>query len=89
MWRREAQEPGLIPCVPRYHFNVRDGRDAPDGEGIELPDESAARVQAIQAAGEMIRDWRYLRFEDYCEMDVTDDAGRTVLTLRFKVEQRA
>jgi hypothetical protein len=71
----------------RYFFNVHDGKDITDDEGIELPDLDAARTEAIRTSGEMIRevgpdvwcgqDWR---------MTVTDDAGREVLVLSFSAQ---
>ena len=36
--------------MPRYVFHVFDGKDLPDGEGVELPDDFAARTEAIRAA---------------------------------------
>jgi hypothetical protein len=70
--------------VPRYFFDVKDGKDIPDTQGIELAGVAEARNQAIASAGEMIRsdgntvwngsDWR---------MDVTDEAGDRLFTLRF------
>src|SRR5262249_23135707 len=35
-------------CMPRYFFHLAFGsREVPDEEGIELPDRSAARAEAI------------------------------------------
>jgi hypothetical protein len=76
--------------VPRYFFNVKDGKDIIDTEGTELAGVAAARDQAIASAGEMIRsdgdtvwngsDWR---------MDVTDEAGDRLFTLRFSADDYA
>jgi hypothetical protein len=51
--------------MPRYFFNVYDGKDLPDSEGIELAGRNEAHRQAIITAGEMLResdralsDWR-------------------------------
>ena len=41
--------------VPRYFFNVRDRKDIPDHEGVELAGVPQARDQAISTAGEMIK----------------------------------
>jgi hypothetical protein len=71
--------------MPRYHFHVQDGRDHPDTDGMELPDIIAARGEAI--AGEMLRDLNgRLPVGSPWRMDVTDDAGRSVLILRFTAE---
>lgn len=74
--------------MPRYHFNVHDGRRIVDREGTELPDADAARSEALQASGEMLKnfaresvwtgqDWR---------MDVTDQDGNAVGTIRLSAE---
>lgn len=71
--------------MPRYHFNVEDGRSTPDPEGTELPDLESARREAVRLAGRLLDDdpaqfwshglWRVV---------VTDDAGRTLFTLDFR-----
>lgn len=42
--------------MPRYFFNVHDGRSAPDREGTELPDTEIARAQAVRLSGEILPD---------------------------------
>ena len=42
------------PPLPRYFFNMSDGADLPDDEGIVLPDLTTARTQAIKTAGELL-----------------------------------
>ena len=76
--------------MPRYFFNIQDGKDILDTEGTELAGVAEARDQAIAAAGEMIRsnghtvwngsEWR---------MDVTDETGNSVFTLRFSADDHA
>jgi hypothetical protein len=76
--------------VPRYFFHVKDGKDIRDHEGTELAGVAEARDQAIKAAGEMIKhhgdtvwngsEWR---------MNVTDEAGSPVFTLRFAADDFA
>ena len=72
--------------MPRYFFHVRDGRDYPDDEGTELPDLAAVRTEALKASGEMLRDSKgraeFWSGDDWT-MNVTDEAGQPVLTLRF------
>jgi hypothetical protein len=41
--------------MPRYFFNIKDGKDMPDHEGVELAGVAQARDQAIATAGEMIK----------------------------------
>jgi hypothetical protein len=73
--------------MPRFYFHVDDGHLIPDRDGFVLPDLQAARAEAIAAAGEMIRDLRGKLSAPGWRMDVTDDAGRPVLTLRFSAEE--
>jgi hypothetical protein len=71
--------------MPRYYFPVRvDGLFESDPEGTEFPDVAAARSDAISACGEMLRDLngRFAAGSQW-EMDVTDEAGRALLTFRF------
>jgi hypothetical protein len=41
--------------MPRYFFNVHDGKDIEDTEGTVLLSEAHAREQAIITAAEMLR----------------------------------
>ena len=41
--------------MPRYFFNITDGRDIDDREGVELAGVGEARDQAIKTAGKMIK----------------------------------
>jgi hypothetical protein len=71
--------------MPRYHFNVTvNGR--PDGASaaVEFRDLKAARIDAIGACGEMIRDIDGdLPVNSEWRMDVTDADGLVLFTLRF------
>lgn len=71
--------------MPRYYFNVHDGRDIVDDVGTELDSDDSARIEAIRTSGEMLRDHNMSGFwtgEEWA-MDVVDQAGRRVATLRF------
>jgi hypothetical protein len=73
--------------MPRYFFNVHDGKDLPDDSGTELADRKEAHRQAITTAGEMLREIeREFLAGDVWEMHVTDEAGKTVCRLRFSAE---
>jgi hypothetical protein len=73
--------------MPRYFFNVHDGKDLPDDRGVELADRDEAHRQAIVTAGEMLRETdRKFLAGDVWEMHVTDEAGATVCRLRFSAE---
>ncbi len=70
--------------MPRYFFNVHDGMDVEDEEGMELPDFRAARVEAVRLAGRIIdheadhvasvEDWR---------LEVTDQSGLILFQILF------
>jgi hypothetical protein len=70
--------------MPRYFFHVSDGKDLPDLEGTELPDEDAARSEALVTAGSMLRegDSHFWDGEEWI-MRVENDVGRPVCELRF------
>ena len=73
--------------MPRYFFNVKDGKDIPDDEGTELAGVVQARTQAILTAGEMIRsDGATVRNGSDWRMNVTDEAGDRLFTLRFSAD---
>jgi hypothetical protein len=68
--------------MPRFYFNVRDGRDLDeDEEGVELPDVEAARAEALATVEEL----RHELGQDAAriELEVTDAAGRRLLTIPF------
>jgi hypothetical protein len=70
--------------MPRYFFHVHDGADQPDPTGTEFADFKAARGEAVRACGEMLRDIDGdLPIGSEWRMDVADETGRTILTLRF------
>ena len=73
--------------MPRYFFNVHDGKDIEDTEGTVLSDEGDARKQAIVTAAEILRsEATSLWPNEVWEMKVTDATGRCFLTLRFSAE---
>ena len=70
--------------MPRYFFNVKDGQDLPDYEGMILADATAARVMAVFTSGEMIRAHTSQFWKDAdWQMHVTDEQGAAVCDLRF------
>lgn len=70
--------------MPRYYFHIKDGEDIPDTEGTELPNDEAARTEAVAASAEAIaglgeRFWNGSEWQ----MNVVDEGGREVVTLAF------
>jgi hypothetical protein len=73
--------------VPRFYFNIEDGKKIEDHEGTELPDVAAARTESIALAGALLKDAaRYWDGTDW-RMTVTDDTGVVVFMLRFSAEE--
>ncbi len=74
--------------MPRYFFNVIDGKFLVDEEGTECSGMIEVRQQAIAFAGSMLRD-EAGKFPSGLEwqMHVTDEAKQTVLKLTFSVEE--
>jgi hypothetical protein len=72
--------------MPRYFFNVVDGRAYADSEGMELLNIKAAEREAIRTAGEIIRD-DHFRGENWA-LEVLDEYRNVVLTLRFDAAGR-
>ena len=73
--------------VPRYFFQIHDSQTIPDPEGVELPDMAAVRSEAIITAGEMLRDLDGALSGEEWRMEVTDEGGQPVLTLRFSATE--
>jgi hypothetical protein len=70
--------------VPRYFFNVYDDEIASDEEGMELPNEQAARLHALHGARGIIAEQvtrGYLVRSHW--IDVLDERGELVLKLTF------
>ena len=71
--------------MPRFYFNLRDDLSADDPEGLELPGLDAARAHAEtfarDLAAEGIRRDGKLTLDH--RIEVTDETGQDVLTVRF------
>jgi hypothetical protein len=76
--------------MPRYFFNVIDGHFLVDEEGTDCVNMRNVRDQAITTAGAILRD-SGAGFPKGLEwqMHVTDERKKTVLRLRFSVEEPA
>lgn len=68
--------------MPRYFFHVKDGANLSDLEGTVLPDNDAAKLEAVTSAGGMIADFgaKFWSSGDW-NMTVVDEVGRTVCVL--------
>ena len=74
--------------MPRYFFHVHDGTSIRDAIGTVLPDVYAAQEEAISTSGELLREIGG-KFWDGAEwsLEVTDEAGRVLFTLRFSAQE--
>jgi hypothetical protein len=76
--------PGSAGAMPRYFFDIDDGRTlTPDETGLELDDVEAVRREAIKALPEIAQE--VLPEDERRQVVVTarDSAGRRILTARL------
>ena len=68
-----------------YHFHCVDGARIPDEEGISLPNDQAAQLEAVRFSGEVLQSEPALIWEKgQWRVEVTDEDGMllwTVITL--------
>ncbi|KAB1069872.1 DUF6894 family protein [Methylobacterium planeticum] len=74
--------------MPRYHFNVHDGRSLLDDDGTELPNTTFARREAIRYAGALLEDEATrLAVGEEWRLEVTDSVGLILFCLNFIVTE--
>lgn len=67
--------------MPRYFFDIEDGRDVLDDEGDDLPDDRAARIAGLETLSEVLAS-RVERFWDEERLTLTvRDADRAPLVV--------
>lgn len=72
--------------MPRFHFSVYDGASSLDPEGMRLPDQAAARLEAVRRAGRILKaDAQRVLSGDEWRMEVSDDSGVILFRLDFFV----
>ncbi len=60
--------------MPRFYFHIHDGEFIPDEDGTELPDVSAARIEAARYAGQLLANKPEQAWEtEGWSVEVTDD----------------
>ena len=71
--------------MPLYFFHIRDAEGViPDEEGSDLPDEKAARAEALSSIRDLMADAvkrGHLNFDR--QLDVTDDKGTLLFVVPF------
>lgn len=72
----------------RYFFDIVDGTSIPDDVGTECSGMDEVRYQAIATAGGILRDLaaKFPRGIEW-QLVVRDESRRTVLRLRFSIEE--
>lgn len=74
--------------MPHYYFNIEDHGSYRDDSGTELADNHAARIQAVQFAGEYLRDNPdLLQDARRFVVEVSDDAGTALLRVSIVAEE--
>ena len=71
--------------MPRYYFHLHEYEAVLDGEGVEFPNEEAAREYALDSARDvacgLVRQG-HINLDHYVE--VTDETGRPVYRVTFR-----
>jgi hypothetical protein len=68
--------------MPRYFFHTEDGDSYRDDDGLELPDITAAKIEAVRHMGELLRDRAVGFWDDHAlKLVVTDQAGQVLFSL--------
>jgi hypothetical protein len=70
--------------MPLYHFHVRNSRVSDDS--FDLPDDAAARTQAVTTAGQLLQDEPEALKPGAEWVIQVDDGERPVFTLRIGAE---
>ena len=71
----------------RYFFQIRDGSNLPDHEGIELPHQSAVRAEAIRLAGGTFADHARDTWDGTeWRLRVVDESGTVVFLARYSAD---
>jgi len=76
-----------FPVVAQYYFHINGEPDF-DEAGQEFSDDEAARLTALRAFGEILRDERVLLGSGSFSLSVTDAEGRSVVALAARDETR-
>jgi len=72
--------------MPRYFFNVTDGKSYPDTEGTELTDLDAARGEAFRTLGDIIKHKDSWQSGEW-QIDIADAAGQSLLKLMLSLRE--
>lgn len=72
--------------MPRYFFNLHDGLDLTDDDGVELADLAAALSMAIHYAGSVLKEaGNRLSFGDTWSLEVSDAGERPLFHIDLQI----
>ena len=72
--------------MPLFHFSVQDGRNDTPRSVLQLPDVFAAKAEALQLAGQMLRDNdRKASFDEDWRIEVTDAVGMVLFRMHISL----
>jgi len=76
--------------MSRYFFHIQGSRDYVDTDGVDLTDLEAARMEALRIIRELMIDNTMddLWSGGECVMTVTDDAARSLFSIRLSTARR-
>ncbi|HET7413517.1 MAG TPA: hypothetical protein VFJ18_12740 [Pararhizobium sp.] len=76
--------------MPRFFFNLRCGEEAAEADALDLSGSRAAWQEAIRLCRDLLHDTERLgECSTEWEMDVTNEAGRRIILIRFVAESFA
>ena len=74
--------------MPRYFFHIGDTEGGLDPDGIELPDDNSARVEAARTLGVILQDKAGEFWNERCmSLIVTDEGGLILFVLDISALQ--
>lgn len=76
-----------MPSMARYFFDIHDGpHSSHDDEGEEIADLESVRLEAVRTIVQLGRDHIPSGTTDRLVIDVRDESGRAVLSVRLTLE---
>lgn len=68
--------------MPQYHFHHADGQRDYDPDGVELPNDEAAQIEAVRYAGSVLKDNpKAIWYHGTWRVEVTDSNNVLLFTL--------
>ena len=72
--------------MPKYFFNVHDGLDIADDDGIECADLDTALREAVRYAGALLKDTgHHLNLGDTWSLEVVEETASTAFRIDLQI----